>query len=178
MLASMIVAQVLWAGGAVAGLPPAEKLEVSASAHIGSGVSLAGTGGKTLMRRSPVFLAVDVGFRHPALPWLEFAPTLLLELEGRVAFGLMPKLRAFAPLSRGRTRPSRMLLFGSLGVPVFIAPYTLVGVAAGVGVGVQLHEHFALVAEGTAAGYFLGSDLIEGGALGKLDVQVGLRVPF
>ena len=178
MLASMILSQVLWAGGAVAALPPAEKLEVSASAQTGSGLSLAGDGGETLARRSPVYLTVDVGLRHPAVQWLEFAPTAMLEIEGRVAFGLMPKLRAFVPFPGRRGRPSRMLLFGSLGVPVFIAPYTLVGVAAGIGVGVQLHEHFALVCEGIAAGYFLGSDLIDNGGLGKLDLQGGIRVRF
>jgi hypothetical protein len=167
MFAASLLSYTLWAGGAVAALPPAEKLQVSATVSAGSGLSLAGAGGQTLMRRSPAFLTVDVGFIHPQVQWLEFAPTLMLEVEGRIGFGVMPKLRAFVPL-RGR----------SLGVPAFVAPFTLVGVQAGIGVGVQLTEHFAIVAEGTGTGYFLGSDRMEGAALGKLDSQAGLRVRF
>jgi hypothetical protein len=178
MFEAAILAQTLIAGGAIAALPPAEKLQVSASVMAGSGLSIAGSGGTTFARRSPAFLQVDVGFIHPQLPWLELAPTVMLELEGRVAFGVMPKLRAFVPWRGRKGKQSPWLTFGSLGVPVFVAPFTLVGVQAGVGVGVQLHRHLAVVVEGTGAGYFLGSDLMEDAALGKLDVQAGLRVRF
>ncbi len=177
MLAAGLLAHVLVAGGAIAALPPAEKLEVSSTVTAGSGLSIAGAGGSTFVRRSPAFVQVDVGFIHPQLRWLELAPTLMLEVEGRVGFGVMPKVRAFVPL-KGRRGPSRMLVYGSLGVPVFVVPYTLVGVQAGFGVGVQVHRHFAVVAEGTGAGYFLGSDLMKDAALGKVDVQAGVRVRF
>jgi hypothetical protein len=178
MLAAGLLAHVLVAGGAIAALPPAEKLQVSATVSAGSGVSFAGVGGTTFARRSPAFVMVDVGFIHPQLTWLEFAPTLMLEVEGRVGFGVMPKLRAFVPFRGRRGKPSRILAYGSLGVPAYIAPYTLVGVQVGIGLGVQLLEHFAVVVEGTGAGYFLGSDRMDGTALGKADVNAGLRVRF
>jgi hypothetical protein len=178
MFEAMILTQLLIAGGPVAALPPAEKLQVSASVMAGSGLSIAGAGGSTLARRSPAFMQVDVGFIHPQVPWLELAPTVMLELEGRVSFGVMPKLRAFVPWRGRKGKPSRLLTYGSLGVPVFVAPFTLVGVQAGIGVGVQILRHLAVVAEGTGAGYFLGSDRMEGAALGKLDAQAGLRVRF
>jgi hypothetical protein len=177
MLALGLLAHVLIAGGAIAALPPAEKLEVSATVAAGSGLSLAGAGGTTFARRSPAFVQVDVGFIHPQLRWLELAPTLMLEVEGRVGFGVMPKVRAFVPL-RGRRGPSRMLVYGSLGVPAFVAPYTLLGVQVGFGIGVQVHQKFAVVVEGTGAGYFLGSDLMKGAALGKTDAHAGVRVRF
>jgi hypothetical protein len=178
MLASTLLSHVLVMGGPIAALPPAEKMQVSATVSAGSGMSITGSGGTTFARRSPAFLHVDVGLIHPQLAWLEFAPTAMLELEGRVSFGVMPKLRAFVPFRGRNGKPSRILAFGSLGVPVFVVPFTLVGVQAGVGLGVQVHERFAIVVEGTGAGYFLGSDLMEDAALGKLDAQAGLRVRF
>ena len=170
MIASAVMSTVI-AGGMVGKVGAVDKLQISATATAGTGLSIAGDGGQTLATRSPAFLNLDVGFTHPQIPWLELAPGVMLELEGRVGFGLLPKVRAFVPWKRFRP-------FGLLALPVFVAPYSLLGVQGGVGLAVVIHERVALVTEGSATAYFWGSDLIDGGALGKLDLVGGVRVMF
>jgi hypothetical protein len=170
MIAALALAAVV-AGGVTSRVPPADRLRVSGTVTAGTGLSLAGAGGHTLSARSPIFLQIEAGFTHPSLPWIEFSPAILLELENRVGVGVNPKVRAFLPLRGPR-------IYGIVGLPVFIAPYSLLGVQGGMGLAVHVHDHLALVAEVTAAAYFWGSDLMRGGALGKLDVACGLRVVF
>jgi hypothetical protein len=96
---------------------------------------------------------------------------LLLEVEGRVGFGVLPRVRAFVPTRR--VKP-----YGVLGVPIFIAPYSLVGIQAGCGVSIELHRRVALVLEFTGNAFVWGSDLMTGAVLGKLDEAAGVRVSF
>jgi hypothetical protein len=158
-------------GGLFAGVAPAEKLKVSATAMGGTGVSLVGVGKHTFVARSPTFIIGEVGIAHPDLDWLELAPSVMLELEGRVGFALLPKIRARLPGKRVR-------FWGSAALPIFVVPYSLLGVQVGAGVSVALHPRIALVAEFTATAYVWGSDLIKKTALGKLDESFGLKVSF
>ncbi len=158
-------------GGAIGLVPPAEKLEVSASVMAGTGMSVTGSGGKSYGRRSPVFLLGEVAIVHPQLDWLEFAPTVMLEIEGRIGVGLMPKLRARLPGKRVR-------IWALAGLPIFFAPYSLLGIQGGAGISLALHRRVALLAEFTGTGYVWGSDLIDGGSLAKLDSNFGVRVRF
>ncbi len=170
MISAFITASLL-CGGAIGQLAPAEKLQVSASIMAGSGMSLAGVGGRTYGARSPAFLLGEVALAHPQLQWLEFAPALAFEVEGRVGVGLIPKIRA-------RLGGKRVRVWGLLGLPVFFAPYSLVGVQGGAGLSLALHPRFALVAEFTGTGFVWGSDLMSGSALAKLDQHFGIRVNF
>jgi len=166
----MFVATVL-CGGAIGAVAPAEKLQVSASVMAGTGISLAGVARRTYAARSPLFLLAEVGFVHPDLEWLEFAPTIALELEGRVGVGAIPKLRARLPGKRVR-------VWAMVALPVFFAPYSLLGIQGGAGLSVTLHQRVALVAEFSGTGYVWGSDLMSGSALAKLDQTFGVRVSF
>lgn len=158
-------------GGAVGSVGPAEKLQISASVLAGTGISLAGVAKKTYAARSPAFLLAEVGFVHPQIEWLEFAPTIALEVEGRVGVGLMPKLRARLPGKR-----VRLWAVGAL--PIFFAPYSLLGIQGGAGLSVAIHKRLALVGEFTGTGFVWGSDLMKGSALAKLDTTVGVRMNF
>ena len=167
---AMMLATVL-CGGALPGLATAERLEVSASVLAGTGISLAGSGGKTFARRSPTFLQAEVGLVHPQLPWLELAPTLMLEIDGRIGFGIAPKLRARLPGKRVRA-------YGVVAMPLFVVPYTLLGVQAGGGLMVALHRRVGLLAEFTGGAYVWGSDLMPNAALGPFNASLGMRVNF
>ncbi len=171
MIASTIPLACVLAGGVVGGVAPAEKMHVSTTIMAGTGLSLAGSDGVTYGRRSPAFLLAEVGLRHPDLMWLEFAPALLLEMEGRVGFGLLPRVRAFVPTKR-------LHPYGVLGLPIFVAPYSMLGVQAGFGFTLDLHKRVALVAEFTGNVFFWGSDLMTSSVLGKLDSSFGVRVHF
>lgn len=153
----------------------ADKLQVSAGASAGTGISLTGSGGKTYAKRSPAFLIGEVGIIHPSIPWLEFVPSVMLELEGRVGVALLPKIRAYVPGKRVR-------FWGIAAVPVFVAPYSMVGVQGGFGLSVALHRRVAVFGEFTASAYVWGTDLMNNAdnsaALGKLDQAFGVRVFF
>jgi len=171
VIASTLPLVCVIAGGVIGKLAPADKMHVSATIMAGTGLSLTGSGGRTYGRRSPTFLLAEVGLRHPDLMWLEFAPALLLEVEGRVGFGLLPRVRAFVPTKR--VKP-----YGVLGLPIFVAPYSLLGIQAGFGFTIELHARVALVAEFTGNVYVWGSDLMTDAVLGKLDQSFGVRVSF
>lgn len=161
----------LWAGGVTGSLPPADKLTVTAAASSGTGVAVASPGGGTLSGRAPVFLRAEVGFIHPQARWLEFSPGIWMEVEGRVGFGIVPRLRALLP--RRRFYP-----YATVSVPVVVAPYSLLGVEAGFGAAFTVHRHLALTLETTATTFFWGSDLMKGSILARFDAGLGVRVPF
>lgn len=169
MIPAMLAA--VLCGGALPGLATAERLEVSASVLAGTGIALAGVGGKTFARRAPTFLQAEVGLVHPQLPWLELAPTLMLEIDGRIGFGVAPKLRARLPGKRVR-------VYGVAALPIYVVPYTLLGVQAGGGLMINLHRRAALLAEFTGGAYVWGSDLMPNAALGQFSSSLGLRVNF
>lgn len=170
MIGALWMASVL-CGGAIGQVAPAEKIGTTASVMAGTGISLAGRAGQTLGARSPTFLLGEVGLVHPDLDWLELAPTLMLEIEGRIGVGLMPKLRARLP-------GKRLRVWGVVGLPIFFAPYSMIGAQGGAGASLAMHSRVALVAEFTGTGYFWGSDLAKGSAVAKLDATFGLRVTF
>jgi hypothetical protein len=170
MITGLLAATVM-CGGAIASVSPAESIGTTASVMAGTGISLAGRAKRTLAARSPTFLLGEVGLVHPDLDWLELAPTLMLEVEGRVGVGLMPKLRARLP-------GKRLRVWGVVAVPMFFAPYTMFGAQGGAGAALTVHSRIALVAEFTGTGYFWGSDVPRGSAVAKLDATFGLRVRF
>jgi hypothetical protein len=144
---------------------------VTTTALTGTGLALAPGPYGTLARRSPVSLSLDAAFRHPEFSWLEFSPAVLLELEGRVAFGLALRMRAYAP-----TRKFDCYVYA--GVPAYVAPYTLLGAQIGIGFAFPIHPHVALMTEQSATVFFLGSDLTSADVMAKLDVFGGIRVRY
>lgn len=146
-------------------------VQVSGTVVVGSGASIAPGPTRAIANRSPAQLTLDAGFRHPDVPWLEISPAMMLEMERGVAFGLAFRVRAFVPLRR--VRP-----YALVGVPAFLAPTTLLGATAGLGLAVPVHRHFAVAAEFGPTVFFAGDDLIEGNTLVKIDGALGLRVMF
>ncbi len=170
----MITLALAWvlAGGAVASVSPAEKLNISGTIAAGTGQSMAAARRKTMIARSPAFLSFEVGFRHPQVDWLEFAPQILLEVERRTGFAVNPRLRAFLP------QPTKVRVYGVLGLPIFIAPYSLLGVEASAGLLIPLHKHFGFTTEIKVAAYFWGSDLMPDSTIVKIDGAFGVRAQF
>jgi len=166
-----ILAIVIWAGGALPSLPPTDHIDINATVSAATGVSLAGANGQTFAARSPTLLALEVGFRHPQVPWLEVAVGLLIEAEPQPSVGVDPKLRMFVPV-----RPVRPYVL--IGVPAIIAPRTLLGVQAGVGLEIPLHRRFGVLFEGSASTFFLGDDRMNESVLLKLDAAIGVRTYF
>jgi hypothetical protein len=169
-MSTLVIASVL-CGGLYGNVAPAEKLQVSATVMAGTGISLVGVNKHTYADRSPTFLIGEVGIVHPQVDWLELAPSMMLEVEGRVGVALLPKIRARLPGKRVR-------LWALAGLPIFVAPYSMLGVQAGFGLSIALHKRIALVGEFSASAYVWGSDLMKKSALGKLDETFGIKVTF
>ena len=146
-------------------------IRVSGTALVASGASIAPGPEGANATVSPAMLAVDAGFSHPELPWLELGPGMMLELERGVTFGVAFRMRAFVPTRR--IRPYAMV-----GVPAFVAPRTLFGAQVAGGVAFKLHRLFAITAEFGPTVFFAGNDLTEGGVLVKADGALGVRVGF
>ena len=146
-------------------------IRVSGTALVATGASIAQGANGANANVSPAMLAVDAGFSHPELPWLEMGPGMMLELERGVTFGLAFRVRAFLPTRR--IRPYAMVA-----APAFIAPQTLFGAQVAGGVAFKLHRVFAIAAEFGPTVFFAGNDLTDGGVLVKADAALGFRVGF
>lgn len=144
---------------------------VSTTALVASGVSVAQGAEHPIANRSPVMLAMDLGFTHPEVSWFEIGPGMMLEMERGVAFGLALRARAFLPLRR--IRP-----YALAAIPALLVPTTLFGAQFGAGVSVKLHRYFSLAAEIAPTVFFWGADLPNGGTVTKFDGAAGLRVTF
>ena len=171
MSPALLIYTATLAGGLTQSVAPAEHVEYTARASAGSGVSLAGADGKTLAARSPTFLVMEAGLRLDNLAWLELNGGLMLEVEGRVSVGVVPRVRAYLP-----TR--RLKLYGLAGAPFVVYPFTLFGAQGGMGLQFDVHKHVGVLVEFVGTGFFGGSDLMAGSALGKLDAVAGVRLAF
>ncbi|GEM_PF-3236109 len=161
------------AGGLTASIAPAETAKINASVASGTGLSLSGAAGESLSRRSPTFVNLDVGYTLDSLPWLEFAPAIHIEIEGRVGLGVLPRIRAYLPENHPAYR-----LYASLGALGILHPYTLYGIQGAVGSVIMLGRQFALVPEVSLTGFAAGTDLMKDGALAKFDVSLAIRLNF
>lgn len=171
MIAASALAGMLWVAGLLPGLSTVDRIGVNTTVGVSTGLSLAGSHGVTYARRSPAMLSFEVGLVHPHVPWLELAPGILLEVEGRVALGLQAQARMY--LTSTRFRP-----YAVVGVPAFVVPFTLLGAKAGGGVLARLHDRFGIALEVGATVFFLGDDLMPRSALAKLDATLALRANF
>ena len=172
LLAPLMLQSALLSGGLTQSIPPAERVEISTRMTSGTGLSVAGAGGDSLTARSPFFLTAEVGMKPSNLSWLELSGGFTMEVEGRTSLGILARARAHIPSRR------RISGYAIGGVPLFIHPFSMLGVQVGLGTQVEVHRHVSLVAEGTATAFFAGSDLMKGSALGKFDLGVGLEIRF
>ena len=164
LLAAGLLAPLLLAAPA-----SAQSLDTVLTVASGSGLSLGGGPG-VAKRRSPTVLDIDVGLIFDGDRAMEWTPSLIMELEGKVSVGINPSLKRMLFLGR------RVNVYGRLGFPFFFAPFTLVGVEAAVGCTVRLVRRLSVAVEGHTDVFFAGSDLPDGSVLAKLDLLIGLRL--
>lgn len=169
LVAAAIGALVTWGVGNTV----SAQREIAASVFVGSGVSV-GTGGngeraRTATRRSPTFLDLELGTWNPERPDPVLGAALRLELDGRVAIGIVPRAGV-------RRRRGALELRAGFGLPIFVAPFSLVGAEVATGLGIALGGGFAFVSDVVIGGYFWGSDLPSNAALVKVDLRIGLEL--
>lgn len=146
-----------------------QEMDTFLGLSLGTGMTMGKPGDTMQIKRSPVFLEVDVGLVFDEdFDW-EWTPSLILEVDGRVSVGVNPTVKRVV-------RFDWFSFYGGLGIPFFFAPYTLLGFEAAIGGIYYIIPKFAAVVEFRANVFFIGSDLPNGSALAKLDFAFGLRV--
>ena len=135
------------------------------SASFGSGFMRGGFGGLTSAQRSPFTVDVSVmGIRDAH--WL-LGGALRLELEDARAIGGIARVALRHPMGALELRPGA-------GLPIYIAPRTMVGAEANLGLRVPLSNGFGLMAQLGAAAFFLGNDIPQGGTVIMFQLFLGL----
>jgi hypothetical protein len=149
----------------------AQTAIIEGAAGTGSGVSFGTGNAQTVVLMSPIYIDIDIIISTDELPKLEYAVAFQAEVQGRVSAGIIPQLR----FSNGH---DKWRLYGLIGVPIFVAPFTMLGVEAGGGVSWRIAEHFGLYGEVVVDLFLTGSDLQEDGMAVRLDGCLGARVAF
>jgi hypothetical protein len=161
-------------GPALLAMAPAAMAQtaiIEGAAGAGSGASFGTGDATTVVLMSPTFIDIDIIVSSNELPKLEYGIAFQAEVQGRVSAGIIPQLR----FSTGHPK---WRLYGLIGVPIFVAPFTMLGVEAGGGVNWRVAEHFGLYGEVVVDLFLTGSDLQEDGMAVRLDGCLGARVAF
>lgn len=171
-LSPLVLSASLYAGGLTDSIMPDPDVRYAVFAGLGTGMSMSGQADGRISTRSPMFLNLGASATLSQLPWLSFDCAVLFEFEKRVGFGFAPRLRA--QLASG----ARYKLSAGLALPVFAAPYTLLGVAAFGRAQVKVLPKMTLYAEPTVTSFIAGTDLVKGQGLMKMDMVLGVNFPF
>ncbi len=155
----------------------AQEVDFVASVAGGTGVSMGGGSAGVIAKLSPMTLDIDVGLVFDKDWSMEWTPSIILELGGRISVGVNPSLKRFVKLSESGWA-SKMSIYGGIGVPFIFAPFTLLGAEAAVGVTYEFFPNFSPVLELHSDVFFAGSDLPEGSVLVKVDFTLGIRYRF
>lgn len=171
-LSTLVLSSSLYAGGLTDSIMPDPDPHYAVFAGLGTGMSMSGQGEGQRSTRSPLYLSLGGSATLSTLSWLSFDCAVLFEFEKRVGFGFAPRIRA--NLASG----ARYKLSAGLAMPVFASPYTLLGVSAFGRAQVKVLPSLTLYVEPTATAYIAGTDLVKGQGLMKMDVVLGVNVPF
>lgn len=141
------------------------------AASVGSGLSFGSGNGETVVLPSPIYIDADIIYSNDESPTMEYVVGFQAELQGRVSAGVVPQIRLTSP-------PTNFVVYGILGAPIVIAPFTLFGVEGGAGVLWRVYGRLGVFAEVVLDLFPWGSDLPEHGILTQLDANIGIRMKF
>lgn len=135
----------------------------------GTGLSIAGTSGQALLRRTPTYVEAGLisWLAHDDGMWVGGA--LRAELEDRASIGGVVRAGFFFRADFFELRPA-------MGLVVFFAPYTLVGAELGFVAALALGDTVAITTRVLVDGFFTGSDLIPGSILLMTNLALGLEI--
>lgn len=171
-ISPLLLSVSLQAGGLTDSVMPDPDIRYGVFAGLGTGVSMSGQAEGRISTRSPMFLNLGASATLSRLSWLSFDCALLFEFEKRVGFGVAPRIRANL-ISSPRYR-----LSAGLALPVFAAPYTLLGVGAFGRAQVKVLPKMTIYVEPTVTAFLAGTDLVKDQGLMKMDMVLGVNFPF
>ena len=122
-------------------------------ASVGSGFMRGGSGGLTAAQRNPFTIDVAVmGIRD--VHWL-MGGALRLELEDAKAIAGIARVALRHALGSLELRPGA-------GLPLYIAPRTMLGAEASLGVRYAMSNGFGIIGQLAASAFFFGNDVPKG----------------
>lgn len=167
-----LVTSLMWIAALLApAVARGQSVTVNLGAGAGTGLELGGPRTSTV-HHSPTFVTAQVGLLFDNDQRFEVGGALLMEVEGRVGIAVEPELRIH------KKAGARLDVYGLLGVPIYFAPYTLLGVAIGPGLGVRVFHGLSVFGELLLRAFPFGSDLPAGAALFHGDLTLGVRHAF
>ncbi len=135
---------------------------------IGTGAAIGGESRSTL-RRTPIFLDIDVRTRSSAEE-LIYGAALRVEVEGRTSVAVVPRVQLSRNLGNAPTR-----VF--IGVPFFFAPFSMLGAELGGAISIPLGKSdVSLVPSILVDVWFWGSDLPDDTVVVGLNATLGLEL--
>lgn len=161
----LLVVALLLAGAPAA----AQTRETGLGLAAGTGVELGGGSAETVALRTPFFLDLAGRTWTDEEPDLAWGGSLRVEVEGRASVAIVPRAELPRRIGPIRLRPGA-------GVPIFFAPFTMLGVEVGVTAALDLGHGLAATAALTADAFFAGSDVPEGAAVLMFNGALGVEL--
>ncbi len=154
----------------IAALPSAASAQtpfLSTQVGVGSGITWGnGPADQTVSRRSPMFVDASLRTWSDEAPTLRWGASLRLEIEGRTSLGVVPRVEIAKKLGDLTITPG-------VGVPLFFAPFSMLGVEVSTGVLLPLSDTFGISGTAMFDGYFFGSDVPENSAVIMFNLMLG-----
>ena len=142
----------------------------SVHALVGSGLSIGSAGGgNTAMLMSPVTIDAGASFWNSERPALIAGIAGRVELTGRTSLGIVPRLGFHRDFGIVSLRPS-------VALPVFLSPFSLLGVEGAVTARYALGDRFWAIARVAVAAFFWGSDLPDDSTLIMVNGALGAEL--
>lgn len=153
----------------VASPAAAQRRDTGLGLHAGTGLELGGGSGGTVALRTPLFIDLSARTATDEQPDPIWGGSLRVEVEGRASVAVVP--RAELPRRLGPLR-----LRAGAGIPIFFAPFTMLGVELGLTAVLDLGHGLGASAGLSADAFFAGSDVPEGSAVLMFNGAVGVEL--
>ena len=137
----------------------------------GSGLSIATGQRGGVMQRTPILIDLAYRFWNSEDPRVVWGGSARVEVEGRASFAVVPRVEYTATLGALTLRPG-------LAAPLFIAPFTLIGVEGSVTARVALADNLGLLGVSMVTAYLRGSDLPDDSVLLMFNGMLGVDLVF
>ena len=147
----------------------AQRQVVAPEFSLGGGLSLGNTEVGSVMRASPVFLEGVVNLWNTEQPDLVYGLGARVELGGRVSAAALLRAAIHRELGPVSLRPS-------VGIPVFVAPFSLLGIEGATAARYEFMEDIWAVGRVMVDAFFFGSDLPEDGAVVMVNFAAGVEI--
>lgn len=154
----------------------AQQLDIVFDVSAGSGAQTAIGATRTEWNHTPVFTDYEIMFNTDKDPLFEFGLSLNVPVEDRMGLGIVPKVKLKKALPEG------FEVYGTLGIPLYVAGYKLYGVSLEGGFKKNIKKFFYVFTEAQVAVYPLGDDLVrpdgKNGMIAQFNLALGISFMF